>query len=165
MLSGNNSLVTDYVHSFWAIFWVDASSRASLERGFIDIANKCDIQDRSLDGAKLWLANIDKRWLCILDNADDRKIDYAAYFPSGHRGSIIITTRNQDCSIHNTVGHETLIELETEDATKLLLKVSGVSQDLWQIRHHAAEKAVDILGVAPGFDKHHLWNAFEMQKC
>jgi tetratricopeptide (TPR) repeat protein len=132
---------------FWAIFWVDASSKTSLERGFIDIANKCEIQDRTLDGAKLWLANINEEWLCIMDNADDRYIDYATYFPSGHKGSILITTRNQDCSRHSTVGQETLDNLDPEDATTLLLKASEINEDLWQVRQSAAKEVVNVLGL------------------
>ena len=147
LLLDHKTLTANYEYRFWAIFWVDASSKTSLERGFIDIANKCEIQDRTLDGAKLWLANINEEWLCIMDNADDRDIDYATYFPSGHKGSILITTRNQDCSSHSTVGQETLDNLDPEDATTLLLKASGVNEDLWQVRQSAAKEVVNILGL------------------
>jgi tetratricopeptide (TPR) repeat protein len=147
LLLDHKTLTANHEYRFWAIFWVDASSKASLERGFIDIANKCEIQDRTLDGAKLWLANINEEWLCIMDNADDRYIDYATYFPSGHKGSILITTRNQDCSSHSTVGQETLDNLDPEDATTLLLKASGVNEDLWQVRRSAANEVVNVLGL------------------
>jgi tetratricopeptide (TPR) repeat protein len=147
LLLDHKTLTANFEYRFWAIFWVDASSKTSLERGFIDIANKCEIQDRTLNGAKLWLANINEEWRCIMDNADDRSIDYAAYFPSCHKGSILITTRNQDCSSHSTVGEETLDNLDPEDATTLLLKASGVNEDLWQIRQSAAKEVVNILGL------------------
>ena len=107
----------------------------------------CDIQDRTLDRAKRWLASIDHSWLCIMDNADDRSIDYAEYFPSGHKGSIIITTRNQECLSHSTVGQEDLENLEVGESTELLLKASGVNKDLWQVRQSAAEEVVNVLGL------------------
>ena len=147
LLLDHKTLTANSECRFWAIFWVDASSKTSLERGFIDIANKCEIQDRTLDGARLWLANINEEWLCIMDNADDRYIDYATYFPSGHKGSILMTTRNQDCSKHSTVGQETLDNLDPEDATTLLLKASEVNEDLWQVRQSAAKEVVDVLGL------------------
>ena len=147
LLLDHKTLTSNSEHRFWAIFWVDASSKTSLERSFTDIANKCEIQDRTLDGAKLWLANINEEWLCIMDNADDRDIDYATYFPSGHKGSILITTRNQDCSSHSTIGQEILDNLDPEDATTLLLKASGVNENLWQVRQSAAKEVVNILGL------------------
>jgi tetratricopeptide (TPR) repeat protein len=147
LLLNHKTVTANYEYRFWAIFWVDASSTASLERGFIDIANKCEIQDRTLDGAKLWLANLNEEWLCIMDNADDRCIDYATYFPSGHKGSILITTRNQDCSAHNTVGQETLDNLDSGDAATLLLKASGVNEDLWEARQSTAKEVVNVLGL------------------
>jgi tetratricopeptide (TPR) repeat protein len=82
-----------------------------------------------------------------MDNADNRKIDYAEYFPSGHKGNIIITTRNRECLSHSTVGHRVLDRLEVEDAIILLLKASGVNEDLWPLQQNAAKEAVDILGL------------------
>jgi tetratricopeptide (TPR) repeat protein len=82
-----------------------------------------------------------------MDNADNRKIDYAEYFPSGHKGSIVITTRNQECLNHSTVGHRLLDRLEVEDAITLLLKASGVDEDLWPLQQNAAKEVVNLLGL------------------
>jgi hypothetical protein len=43
---------------------------------------------------KRWLANIDnKRWLMIMDNHDDLKVDVGKYLPSSSSGHILITSR------------------------------------------------------------------------
>ncbi|ERF72190.1 hypothetical protein EPUS_02077 [Endocarpon pusillum Z07020] len=131
---------------FWAIFWVDASSEASLERNFIDIAIECGLQERSLNAGKRWLENTEHTWLLIVDNADDRKIDYSKYLPSGNRGNILMTTRNPECSIHCTVGQELLEKLDVDDAEKLLLKASGIDESQWDVRKPAAANIVQLLG-------------------
>src|SRR5271170_6137318 len=82
-----------------------------------------------------------------MDNADNRNTDYAKYFPSGHKGSIVITTRNQECLNHSTVGHRLLDRLEVEDAITLLLKASGVDEDLWPLQQNTAKEAVNLLGL------------------
>lgn len=128
------------------MFWVDASSRASAERGFIDIGNTCDIPQPSLKSVKNWLAATKNTWLLILDNADDTSIDYAEYFPSGNRGCIILTTRNSECHIHSNVGSQKMVILDQSDAVALLLKATGVKQDSWCIHESAAEEVAAVLG-------------------
>jgi hypothetical protein len=87
-----------------------------MERGFIDAATLCGLQGISFTEAKTWLENTNHTWLIIMDNADDSKIDYARYFPSGNRGNILMTTYIDRCSVHQTVGCETFNKLEFDDA-------------------------------------------------
>jgi tetratricopeptide (TPR) repeat protein len=95
---------------------------------------------------KSWLACTDQRWLLIIDNADDREIDYSKYIPSGKRGDILFTTRNPECVTYNTMGSETLGDLEPELARKLLLQATDIGESRWKEKEEAAAAVVDILG-------------------
>ena len=99
---------------------------------------------------KSWLASKGPsnghRWLLVIDNADSLSIDYSEYMPSGKGGDILLTTRNPECAIHNTVGSETLHGLELELASNLLLKASFLSESQWEENRTAAMVVVKILG-------------------
>ena len=57
------------------------------------IAEKVE-RESSEAAAKTFLAELDKPWLLIIDNADDPSMDLGDLFPGGERGVILITTRN-----------------------------------------------------------------------
>ena len=116
--------MTNCPHSFWGVFFVDASSVDAAEQNFSDIAQLCKAGTSAKD-FKRWLTDSLEPWLLILDNADDPSMDISQYFPVGNRGTIIITTRNEDWICHGTVGSEEVCEMESEEAVDLLLKSSN----------------------------------------
>ncbi len=130
---------------FWGVFWIDASSSARAEAGFITVAETCGARERTADAARAWLANTRHSWLLILDNADDREFDYASYFPSGDRGCILLTTREPDCSAHATVAYEEFEKLEEDDAMELLLKASGCPEVYWEAKKPIAQLVLEDL--------------------
>jgi len=107
------------------VLWVYASNAARFEQSYRDIADRVKIfgrQDPKADIFKLvydWLCNSKDRWLLVLDNVDDARFlldvliaqrDEAAnlrsapkplrsYIPHSERGSVLITTRNQDAAL------------------------------------------------------------------
>ena len=95
---------------------------------------------------KTWLANSRHPWLLIIDNADNPQFDCAAFFPSGNKGNIILTTRNPQCRNHATVGCEDLDPLDLQDAQSLLLKAAGMTASLCEDSQKAAEKVIEALG-------------------
>ena len=99
----------------------------------------------SLENVKSWLACNSQR-LLIIDNADDPEIDYSEYIPSSKRGDILLTTRNLECGIYNTVGSEPLGDLEPELARKLLLRATSIIESRWKEKEKAAMAVVNILG-------------------
>ena len=109
---------------FWGIFWIDASSDITASQGFLDISRMCGINE-DLKVVREWLSNTENNWLLIIDNADNPSINVSKLFPTGNRGSILLTTRNPDCKIHSTVGSCELGQLTMDDAVTLLLKASG----------------------------------------
>ncbi|MCJ1349722.1 hypothetical protein MMC31_007963, partial [Peltigera leucophlebia] len=114
----------DYRERFWGIFWIDASSNITANQGFLEISQMCGI-DKDPKVVRQWLSNTQNNWLLIIDNADDPSIDVSNFFPTGNRGSILLTTRNPDCKIHSTVGSCELGKMTMDEAVTLLLRATG----------------------------------------
>ncbi|KAF6223218.1 hypothetical protein HO133_000060 [Letharia lupina] len=135
----------DHRQHFWGVFWIDASSEETAKQSFIDIGKLCGGKAETFEQVKTWLANICYSWILIIDNADNPDIDYAIFFPSGEKGNILLTTRNQQCCAHATVGREDLDHLDLQDATSLLFKAAGIAESSRGDNHKAAEKVVQDL--------------------
>ena len=133
------------MNNFWGIFWIDASSEEAARQAFIDVGKTCRANTESFEQAKTWLANARHSWLLVIDNAGNHEIDYAAFFPSGNKGSIILTTRNPQCREHATVGCEDLDHLDLQDAQSLLFKAAGMTTSLCEDSQKAAGKVVQAL--------------------
>jgi hypothetical protein len=121
------------------------SSSESMERGFSNIAKVCGLEGDSHD-IRRWLSNVSERWLLILDNADDPKMDISQYFPLGNRGTILLTTRNPDWEIYATVGSCKLGQMETEEAITLILKATKAYELRDEKLRDAAQPVVLTLG-------------------
>ena len=109
---------------FWGIFWIDASSKITANQGFLEISQICGV-DKDPKVVRQWLSNTQNNWLLIIDNADDPSVDVSQFFPTGNRGSILLTTRNPDCKIHSTVGSCELGQMDKDETVTLLLKATG----------------------------------------
>ena len=127
------------------MFWVDSSTKQTIEQGFSKIAQSCKIAD-DLPSIRTWLSNVPKPWLLIFDNADDPSIDISHYFPVGPRGTILITTRNPDCKVHQTVGSYEFAGMAVDDAVDLLLKTTGTDDLSSQGSRLIARNIVTTLG-------------------
>ncbi|KAL9614861.1 MAG: hypothetical protein Q9167_000694 [Letrouitia subvulpina] len=115
----------DNRQSFWGVFWINASSRQSVRHTYSNIAQVGGVEPNER-AAKDWLANLDRPWLLIIDNADDLSTPLEEHFPEGDRGIILVTTRNPLNRVHSTVGQgsyhfEKLGEAEAND---LLLRAA-----------------------------------------
>ena len=80
----------------------------------------------SAEAFKCHLRDSADPWLLIFDNADDPSLNVAKYFPAGNRGSIIVTTRNPQCTTHGTVQSHEFGGLSPDDAILLLLRASDL---------------------------------------
>lgn len=81
-----------------------------------------------------------------MDNADKLDVDYKPFILSGKNGDTLISTRNPECSLYETVGHELLVDLETELARELLLKAISVPKSQWKEKEGAATALINLLG-------------------
>ena len=136
------------VSSFWSIFWIDASSHTTAQQGFLEIARICGIEEDP-KSVKRWLSNIQDHWLLIIDNADDPSIDVSEFFPTGNRGSILLTTRNPDCNIHATVGSCELGQMDLDEAVTLFLRAGGAEDTVTEAARKKAIPVAKTLGCLP----------------
>ena len=64
------------VSRFWEVFCVDVSTTDLAERSFLEVAHKLSIPAWTWKGACLGIANLQRSWLLVLDNADDPSVDW-----------------------------------------------------------------------------------------
>ena len=110
------------------------------------MGRQCDVAEPSVASVKSWLASNSRRWLVIIDNADDSERDYSPYIPSGMSGDILFTTRVSECETYNTVGSEKLDDLEPELARELLYRAAGIAESQWKEKEEAAMAILRFLG-------------------
>ena len=132
-------------HRYWGVFWIDASTRDSIQRCLVQIALVLQV-DREIDSVRRAFANASKPWLLVFDNADDPDLSLTPFFPAGDRGDIIITSRNPGCCQYSTVGSRKIGRMSCEDSEALLYKTAygGMSPD---VRSETdGRKVVETLG-------------------
>ena len=112
----------------------------------MDIAEKCDLYDKSFKGARSWLQETSHSWLLILDNADDPALDYSLYIPTAWKGHVLITSRVPRCANLQTAGKGHYDSLSEETAVELLLKASKIDLSLYSTHDVDAQNIVNLLG-------------------
>ncbi|KAJ5715296.1 tetratricopeptide repeat domain-containing protein [Penicillium malachiteum] len=70
------------VDSFWGVFCIDATSHETIKQTYIEISKRGKVEP-NYASAMNWLSNNEGRWLLIIDNANDPRIDLEQYFPGG----------------------------------------------------------------------------------
>ncbi|KAH7380186.1 hypothetical protein BKA66DRAFT_420258 [Pyrenochaeta sp. MPI-SDFR-AT-0127] len=133
--------------AFWGVFWVDVDTESTAKNGFVTVARALGFfSAESVDESLRALASTKRRWLLILDNADDPELDYTRYLPPGTKGTVIITSRIPQCSRYSTVPAEALEGLNEQHSAQLLLKAARVPEQSWQSCRKHAEDIVHLLG-------------------
>ncbi|KAF8598129.1 TPR-like protein, partial [Ceratobasidium sp. AG-I] len=128
---------------FWDVFYIDATSHQIASAGLSALAKAANAgitQEEALG----WLESKQERWLLVLNNADDPKLNLQQFFPKCTHGDILITTRNQEMRTHTRgTGYFCRVGgMLPEDARELMLKVSPVEgeQDAVGITNTLAEQ-------------------------
>jgi hypothetical protein len=126
-------------HSFSDSFYIDASTRDTIDAGLQNIAG---INAGSApQDAFNWLRGKHDQWLLFFDNADDPEINLNSFFPQCHHGNIIITSRNPGLRVY--AGSTARVsDMEETDAVKLLLASAAK-----EVTHHNEEMAAEIVQV------------------
>ncbi|KAH6677009.1 hypothetical protein F5X68DRAFT_173967 [Plectosphaerella plurivora] len=118
---------------FWGVFCVDGSSETNLEQGMSMLGRQAGLDKNtattaSASAAMHWLSTVEKRWLLIIDNADDAEIELEKYFPKGNLGHILITTRVPGFARYGNIepSHYDfgIQSLSPKEASSLLLRAS-----------------------------------------
>ncbi|KAJ7800540.1 P-loop containing nucleoside triphosphate hydrolase protein [Mycena olivaceomarginata] len=104
---------------FSNIFFIDATTIATIEIGLKNTAVMKDIGNSPQDGL-LWLTSNIEGWLLFFDNADDPSLNLNNFIPQCNHGNIIITSRNPGLRVYGS--HSLVSDMEEKDAVALLLK-------------------------------------------
>ena len=133
------------VSRFWGVFWIDVSATDLAERAILDVAQKLSISAQTWEDACLGIANLQRPWLLVLDNADDPDVDYQDYFPGGTRGVVLLTSRNDECQQYATAKSIALDGLGDGEARELLLKAARVPHDQYSVQDEDAKTVAGLL--------------------
>ncbi|KAI0892564.1 hypothetical protein F4806DRAFT_505517 [Annulohypoxylon nitens] len=155
---GKTQIALQYAYmnstSWPIILWVSAVSRVQLAEEFHVIAVKAGLvtnQWGNVESARKlvldWLSSLEQKWLLIFDNVNEEE-ELREYWPSGCRGSIIMTMRNPSLARATAM---LSIEIEPFNTTEgsaflfsLLSKVPGPHRS-----DHDSEAISDRLGGLP----------------
>lgn len=111
------------------MFFIDASTTHTISTDMKCIA-EAKGSGKSVQDALLWLSGKQQRWLLLLDNADDPKVNLRDYFPKCSHGDILITSRNHAVCTHASglPSRCNIARLSLDDARDLLIRVASPTQ-------------------------------------
>ena len=131
---------------FSHVFWIDASSRESIELGLMHIGQANNEVKQSARSVLQWIFQTDN-WLMVYDGADGDYQIVEKFFPPGNGGNILMTSRNGGLKRIALTSLKVLNMAEEEAATMLLKSASldGMSADV----RNLAQKVASQLGRIP----------------
>ncbi|KAE9392283.1 hypothetical protein BT96DRAFT_944791 [Gymnopus androsaceus JB14] len=113
--------VSENSSRFSNVWFFDASSNDTLTANFKDLGKAAGVGDNVKDVTD-FLARTSENWLCIFDNADDKKVYLKDYVPICSHGNVIVTSRLSETSqMASPDCHIELMDLTKESAVELLL--------------------------------------------
>ncbi|KAL2029337.1 hypothetical protein VTO58DRAFT_108529 [Aureobasidium pullulans] len=131
----------DFADDLKAIFWIDATSEASVQGGFERIVMKFDPlaaagphdSDEKIDLVQKKLANMEEEWLLVFDNYDNlSSYKLRPYLPANGRGFVILTSRHEDSRGYTRPGIGNFLPVPSmeNDGGHVLLqkKLSGTTE-------------------------------------
>ena len=165
---GKTTLAVNYCRQaeakllFLAIFWLDASSEDTLQKGLVtisDVVKRSENQLFESSEARIQFAlqrieEWNRPWLLIMDNYDDpgRLPSLTSYIPSSVHGSVLITSRQASL---DRLGYVVKVPpMSKEEALPLLYDRSGGadrsgSANKFSGEDEHAAKVVELLGYLP----------------
>jgi hypothetical protein len=141
------------------VFWIDASSTGTITQGLKGICNLPEALPCALDGspesALWWIGSLKDNYAMVFDNADALSpAELEAYFPSGQRGNILITSRNSAMQ-RLTLPQNSLEvkEMEENDAIELLLKASCLDPSRTDLQAEASKIVKELFCLPLAVDQ------------
>ncbi|QRW06373.1 kinesin light chain [Ceratobasidium sp. AG-Ba] len=130
------------------VVFVDATTHNTAIATLAGFAKEKNVGETH-QGALRWLSNQRERWLMIIDNADDPKVDIRQYFPAGDTGSILVTTRIEGHVLF-AQGQDAdyqVSSMRQDEAMALLLKTARIKEsELTITERQAAGQLLEDLG-------------------
>ena len=146
---GKSQLVLNFVQlhrsGHRAIFWIEAATKAGVERDFVqihhllyEIHNVPGLQpvraEDAVPAVKRWFYGSRKRWLFIFNSADHVEsehdptaVDLRYFMPYDPSVDVIVTTRNANVSKMSRLGGLEVAEMTSEEAITLFLKEAEIT--------------------------------------
>lgn len=127
--SGKTQLCSQFANQYRkryaAVFTIHAASKETITDSFSRIGKLAGLEPTDNAG-RHYLSQLDKPWLLIIDNADDRSLDIESLFPPSEAAHILITTRCPDFRKHGSLGALELKGLREDEALQLLLTKADI---------------------------------------
>ena len=132
--------IQQHRHEYAAVFWVEAGSKAAIERDFIQIyqllynvhnhpgLGSGRIED-AVPAVKRWFYGREKTWLFVFDSADNvdherepSYINLRYFLPDDPSVQVVVTTRNANVRKMGQLEGVEVGEMKKKEATALFLK-------------------------------------------
>ena len=160
--------IREYRRDYAAVFWIEAGSKESIERDYIQIyrllyGSQMDIGpgivkvEDAVPAVKRWFHSCEGRWLVILDSADtidnDRDksyIDLEYFLPDAPGLHVIITSRSSTAKEITTLDTVEVAEMEPSEAIELFQRYAKIKEKGQDIATEAAQivKELGYLALA-----------------
>ncbi|KAF8336169.1 hypothetical protein F5887DRAFT_1247388 [Amanita rubescens] len=121
----------DSEDQFSHLFWIDASSEATMTSAIRQIAKEHGLQASnnakpSVVTVMKWISSLKNDWLMVFDNANHDPDVVEKFIPPGNKGNILITSRNMSMGRVTSNKSMEVEEMNKEEAVSLLLKAGNV---------------------------------------
>ena len=145
--AGKSQLVLNYIREYrrdyTAVFWIEAGSKESIERDYIQIyrllySHQVDIGHEMVkveDAVKRWFHGREGRWLVVLDSADtiddDQQksyIDLDYFIPDAPGVHVIITSRSSTAKEMTTLDAVEVADIEPPEAVELFQRCAKIRE-------------------------------------
>ncbi|KAK3169846.1 hypothetical protein OEA41_009230 [Lepraria neglecta] len=170
--AGKSQLVLNYIREYRrdyaAVFWIEAGSKESIERDYIQIyrflyGRQMDTGPRmvkvedTVPMVKRWFHGREGRWLVVLDSADtidnDRDksyIDLEYFMPDAPGVHVIITSRSSTAKEMTTLEAVEVADMEPAEAVALFRRGAKLQEEGQEIRTEVAQivKELGYLALA-----------------
>jgi tetratricopeptide (TPR) repeat protein len=114
--------------SFSRIYWIDGTSRETMEASIVSIASdedaKCAGVEASSQSILQWLGRHEDNWMMIFDGADLGYEVVERFIPPGKHGNILISSRNTTMNRLSfpSSAYMDVVELDEDAAIELFVK-------------------------------------------
>jgi hypothetical protein len=140
----NNSRISN-------IFWIDASSKDSIELGLMQIGQDSQEAKQSVRSVLEWISQRTS-WLMVYDGADGHYQIVEKYLPPGNRGNILITSRSLGLR-RITLDSLQILDMAEEEASLLLLKSARLDGMSEKNSYLARKLALELGGIPIALDQ------------
>ncbi|KAF8686598.1 hypothetical protein AX14_003831 [Amanita brunnescens Koide BX004] len=142
------------VDLFSNIFWIDASSKITIELGLMQIALENNAPQEAKQSPRSVLQWISQKtnWLVIYDGADGHYQIVENFLPPGNGGNILITSRNVGLN-RISLTSQKVQNMEEKEAASLVLKSAGVAAMSDHNCYVARKLASQLSGIPIALDQ------------